>query len=128
MLISVNKMVFIPRVLAIMVASTLLLLGCSKRDKPKGLLGQSEMVRAMTEVYLVEQKVSTVGVSRDSTSQMFRYMSPEIFKKLGTSDSIFRLSFDYYMKNPVLMEEIYTALIDSLNLREQQMISNQVKK
>ena len=128
MLISVNQKVLIPRVLAMMVALTLLLFGCSNGNKPKGLLGQSEMVRVMTEVYLVEQKVSTVGVSRDSTAQMFRYMSPEIFKKLGTNDSIFRMSFDYYMENPVLMEEIYTALIDSLNLREQQMISNQVKK
>ncbi|MGC3944844.1 MAG: DUF4296 domain-containing protein [Chryseolinea sp.] len=128
MLISVNRNVLVTRILAILVASLLILSGCSKKGKPRGLLPKAEMVRVMTELYLVEQKVSTVGVSRDSTSQMFRYMSPEIFNKLGTNDSIFRLSFDYYMENPILMVQIYTALIDSLNLREQQMISNQVKK
>jgi len=86
------------------------------------------MVRAMTELYLAEQKVSTVGASRDSSTQMFRVMSPAIFEQLGTSDSVFRISFDYYMENPIVMEEIYTALIDSLNLREQKMISNELKK
>lgn len=86
------------------------------------------MVRAMTELYLAEQKVATVGVSRDSTAQMFRAMSPAIFDQVGVSDSVFRLSFDYYLENPIVMEEIYTALIDSLNLREQKMISNELKK
>ena len=85
-------------------------------------------MRAMTDLYLVEQKASTVGVSRDSTTQLLRQMTPEIFKQVGTSDSIFRLSFDYYMERPKQMEEIYNALIDSLNLREQKMISNEVKK
>jgi hypothetical protein len=128
MLISVNRDVLIPRVLTILLASLLILSGCTQKGKPKGLLGQADMVRVMTELYLAEQKVATVGVSRDSTAQMFRYMSPEIFSNAGTNDSIFRLSFDYYMENPVQMQEIYTALIDSLNLREQQMISNEVKK
>ena len=86
------------------------------------------MVSAMTELYLVEQKASTVGVSRDSTGVLLREMSPALFKQLGTNDSIFRMSFEYYMEKPILMEEIFTALIDSLNLREQKMISNEVKK
>lgn len=113
---------------AFLLAALLIVSGCTMDEKPDGLLSQTEMVRAMTELYLAEQRVSTVGVSRDSTAQMFRYISPKIFSKLGTTDTIFRVSFEYYMEKPVLMEEIFTALIDSLNLREQQTISNQLKK
>ena len=102
--------------------------GCSKTGKPAGLMDKNDMVKTMTEIYLDEQRVATVGVTRDSTAQIFKQISPGMFKKLGTTDSVFRLSFDYYMEHPVEMEQIYTALIDSLNLREQKMISNEVKK
>jgi hypothetical protein len=128
MLKLVNRKALIPGVLTILLVTLGVFTGCTNKGKPQGLLGKDEMVRAMTELYLTEQKASTVGVSRDSTTQMFRAMSPAIFEQLGTSDSVFRISFDYYMENPILMEEIYAALIDSLNLREQKMISNELKK
>lgn len=118
----------ISRMLAFAMGVLLLAGGCTGKGKPRGLLDKNEMVRAMTELYLVEQKAATVGVSRDSTTLLLRHMTPAVFGQLGTSDSIFRMSFDYYMENPLLMEEIFTALIDSLNLREQQMISNEVKR
>ncbi len=128
MLKSVNRGALNLAALAILWVVLGVFTGCTNNQKPQGLLGKDEMVRTMTELYLTEHKASTVGVSRDSTTQMFRAMSPAIFKQLGTSDSVFRMSFDYYMENPIVMEEIYTALIDSLNLREQKMISNEVKK
>src|SRR4051794_24635040 len=78
--------------------------GCSKMGKPAGVLDKKDMVKTMTEVYLGEQRVATVGVSRDSTAQIFSQMSPRIFEKLGTTDSIFRKSFDYYLEHPVEME------------------------
>ena len=124
----VNRKALIPGVLTILLVTPGLFTGCTNKGKPHGLLGKDEMVRVMTELYLAEQKAATVGVSRDSTTQMFRVMSPAIFEQLATSDSVFRFSFDYYMENPIVMEEIYTALIDSLNLREQKMISNELKK
>ena len=116
------------RVIGIFLAVMLLGTSCAKKAKPAGLMSQEDMVKTMTEVYLVEQKVATVGVTRDSTVQLFNQISPQVFKKMGTTDSLFRLSFDYYLEHPVEMEQIYTALIDSLNLREQKMISNEVKK
>jgi uncharacterized paraquat-inducible protein A len=128
MLKSVNKRALFQLVPVVVVMSLLAVSGCSKNAKPPGLLSQEEMVRTMTDMYLVEQKVSTVGVTRDSTVALMRYMTPIVFKDAATSDSVFRLSFDYYMEHPKIMEEIYNALIDSLNLREQKMISNELKK
>jgi hypothetical protein len=40
---------------------------------------------------------------------------------MNTKDSVFRKSLDYYMARPRTLEHIYTALIDSLNLREQRI-------
>lgn len=111
-------------------ALTLLLgaFGCAKEGKPRGLLTKEQMVTLMADMYLAEQKLSTVGVPRDSVILIMNEMSTLIFEKSGTADSVFRMSFDYYLQHPVEMEEIYTVLIDSLNLREQRMISNEVKK
>lgn len=124
---AIGRRLFSP-VAARLLLFILILAGCSGNDKPRGLLSQGEMVRAMTELYLAEQRVATIGISRDSTARMFKELSPRILGKVGTTDSIFKVSFDYYMAHPVKMEEIYTALVDSLNLREQKMISNEVKQ
>ena len=46
-------------------------------------------------------------------------MENKVFEKAAISDSLFRKSFDYYMERPREMELIYTALVDSLQLKEQ---------
>ena len=86
------------------------------------------MVKVMSEIYLAEQKVNSLGLPRDSLEQIFSVMKDMIFKKAGTSDATFKRSLKYYLDEPKTVEDIYTALIDSLNLREQRMISNEVKK
>ncbi len=79
------------------------------------------MVAALTEIYLSEQKVNRLGIPRDSAEREFERFKQVIFKNIGISDSIFKRSFDYYMDRPAEMEEIYTALVDSLSLREQRL-------
>jgi len=100
----------------------------SKQGKPDDLLPEKEMVKVMSEIYLAEQKVNALGLPRDSLEQIFSFMKDKIFKKAGTTDATFKRSLKYYLDQPKTVEELYTALIDSLNLREQKMISNEVKK
>ena len=46
-------------------------------------------------------------------------MLPKVFAESGVTDSVFKKSFDYYMERPAEMEQIYTALVDTLQLKEQ---------
>ena len=46
-------------------------------------------------------------------------MGAKVFENAATSDSAFKRSFDYYMERPRQMEVIYSALVDTLQLREQ---------
>jgi hypothetical protein len=95
---------------------------CSEGDKEtQPVLTKPEMVAALTEIYISEQKVNRLGIPRDSAEREFERFKQVIFKKIGISDSIFERSFDYYMDRPAEMEEIYTALVDSLSLREQRL-------
>lgn len=88
-----------------------------KAEEP--ILGHHEMVKALTEIYLAEQKVNRLGVPRDSAEREFERFKKVIFERIGTSDSIFKRSFNYYMDRPREMEQIYSTLVDSLSLMEQ---------
>lgn len=73
----------------------------------------------MEELYIAEEKVNQLVLSRDSAKSVFNVMSQKVFESAAVNDSIFKRSFDYYMERPKEMELIYTALVDTLQLREQ---------
>jgi len=95
---------------------------------PEGILPQDQMVSVLSELYILEQKISTLGVTRDSLTQIFGAMKSKVFQKSGVTDSIFMKSLNYYVDHPKSLETIYAVLIDSLNLREQRIISSDIKK
>jgi len=111
--------------LADIIKRTLFLLGTaalifSCGDKrPEDVLTKQEMVEVMEELYVAEEKVNQLSLSRDSAKKVFQAMSERVFRDASTSDSAFKRSFDYYMERPEDMELIYSALVDTLQLREQ---------
>lgn len=105
-----------------------------KERKPDGILTERQMVNVMAELYLAEEKTNRLSVPYDSLKQLLPLFSARVFKKAGVSDTLFRKSFDYYMSDPSRLEDIYTALVDTLNLRSQRMrtqkkeVNEQAKK
>lgn len=95
------------------------LLSCGEDKRPEGILSQKQMVQVLMEVYVAEDKVSRMGVNMDSAQKVIKIFKQKAFERTGVSDTVFKRSFNYYMDRPKEMELIYTALVDSLNLREQ---------
>ncbi len=100
------------------IAALVVLVSC-KEKKPEHILSQQEMVRVMTDIYIAEEKINRLGISRDSSEKVFAAMKEKVFENAALTDSSFKRSFDYYMENPKAMEQIYMTLVDSLQLREQ---------
>ncbi len=96
---------------------------CTKEQKrkPDYILSHQQMVQALAEVYLAEQKVNRLSLNADSAALVFGSMEKKVFANLKVPDSVFRASVDYYMDHPKEMEVIYATLIDSLQLREQRV-------
>lgn len=92
---------------------------CGKSERPEGILTEKQMVNVMTELYVAEEKASRLSIPYDSTRKLFPMFSAKAFEKAGVSDSVFRKSLDYYMREPEKLENIYTILVDSLNLKAQ---------
>ncbi len=101
--------------------AVLLLAGCARERKPDVILSEPEMARVLTEIYMNEEKIVKLNLRRDSAEKIFAMAEPILFQKIGVSDSVFRISFQYYIEHPQKLELIYTAVVDSLNLWEQKL-------
>jgi hypothetical protein len=102
------------------VVAVLVLLSCAARQEvPPGVLNRDEMVKMLTEILITEDKVSKLGIASDSAYEVSDLFRARIFEKADMTDSLFRRSMNYYIEHPKEMQQIYTTLVDSLNLREQ---------
>lgn len=107
----------------------LLLLGCSKEGKvPDGVLTKDKMVPLLIDIYIGESRVNHLRLSRDSSMAIFDVYEEELFKQHEVTDSVYRRSMTYYYDHPKKLEEIYGIVLDSLNLREQQLKEKREKK
>ncbi|HYG18442.1 MAG TPA: DUF4296 domain-containing protein [Ohtaekwangia sp.] len=99
----------------------LLAVSCGERETgpPPDLLSREKMVAVMVEMYVVEEKTTRLELPSDSSKKVFDLLKARLYTKTGVADSTFKKSFDYYMNRPQDMELIYTALVDTLNLKEQ---------
>ena len=100
-----------------------LLVSCNRSARPEGVLSHADMVRTLTEIYVVEEKVNRLGLARDSGEKVFDSLRVRVFRNLSYPDSVFKRSLDYYTGRPQEMQEIYAALVDSLQLREQRVLN-----
>ncbi|MFM8911560.1 MAG: DUF4296 domain-containing protein [Flammeovirgaceae bacterium] len=99
-----------------------LLAACGGREtKPAMMLTKEKLTALIIEMYLAEAKMDATSLPRDSTIRFFIPQEKQILKKLGVSDSTLKITYDYYLQHPKEFEEVYDAVIDSLNLREQQI-------
>ncbi|HEY3405195.1 MAG TPA: DUF4296 domain-containing protein [Ohtaekwangia sp.] len=109
------------RVISAVLGIWLLSVSCGSNQKaPEGILDHEQMVHALTQVYLTEEKVRRLNLNTtDSSKQVFNRLQEKVFMKEGIQDSILKKSIDYYMDHPLELQAIYTTLVDSLNLMEQ---------
>ncbi len=92
---------------------------CDSERNTQTVLPKEDMVRVLTEIYLAEEKVQRIGLKTDSSAKLFARVNKKIEQETGIPDSVFQESLRYYMERPKEMQEIYTILVDSLNLMEQ---------
>ena len=121
LLCAVNGMICNMKMRVIVMLLAVAMISCSKKNGTgrDGVLTQAEMVKVLREVYLAEEKVNRLSLSRDSSEEVFDIMKLKVFEKTGVPDSVFKKSVNYYIEHPVELEQIYTVLVDSLNLQEQ---------
>ncbi|MGK7388917.1 MAG: DUF4296 domain-containing protein [Candidatus Cyclobacteriaceae bacterium M2_1C_046] len=90
-------------------------------NTPEKVLSKDEMTNILLDVYITEAKVAnyTPRLPRDSAKIVFEVLKQDILEEYDVSDSVFRQNVQYYFRQPEVMDEIYSRVLDSLNLKVQ---------
>ena len=110
---------------------TIIYLSCINQDgeeKPEWLLEKDKMIGFLIDLHLTEAKLTKLGVKRDSTQKLFKAYERELFEKHQINDSLYYQSYNYYLEDMKEMKDIYVAVVDSLNVREQLLKQNSTNK
>ena len=108
-----RKLVFLGCCLA-----AVLVLSCEEK-RPDGILSKDQMVSALTDFYLKEAKVNTLGLLTDSAATLMEHYKDEYARGKKFADTTLDASYQYYLNRPLEISAIYDRVIDSLVLREQ---------
>jgi hypothetical protein len=96
----------------------LVLYSCDRQRLPKGILEEDKMVELLIDIHLAEGLVSTFPIHYDSSRVLYPLFEKEVFRKHQVPDSVFRRSFEYYMRDTRVMDRLYARTIDSLHVIE----------
>lgn len=92
---------------------------CNNANKPpEGILSKEKMVGILLDMHIAEAQVNTLSINRDSSRLIFHHYEQEIYEEHNVADSIYLASYNYYLGQVKDMDEIYSAVVDSLSLRE----------
>ncbi|MCY7351508.1 MAG: DUF4296 domain-containing protein [Cytophagaceae bacterium] len=106
----------------IILALTLALTACGADDRPDDLIPTGTMAQILHDVHLGEQRVSQLGLhSQDSSLVVYHQLEKRIYKKYNVDTATYRRSYLYYASQPKLYQEIYKAVIDSLQAEERRV-------
>jgi hypothetical protein len=98
-----------------------ILFSCGRNNgqAPEGILPKDTMVRILIDIHIAEARLKQRGsATPDSLMAAFQKAKEEILKRNHTNLEVFKKSYDYYMINLNGMDEIYSAIVDSLSFRE----------
>ena len=106
----------------------LFLIGCQEKNQPPDYLwDEVRMVEVMTEVQMAEALVR-LGYHRSEDSMHVNdSVFNAAFRKVGVNKVDFDSNFNYYQRQPELMEKVFEQVIANLSERSAEVKAEQVK-
>lgn len=97
-------------ILTIIVALTTAV-GCKHKELPAGVMDTATMTAFLTEMHLIEAYDHTiVSQNRDSLGHELRAIVDSTYVRYRITPSDYDSSMAYYLRNPKLLEAIYTEV------------------
>ncbi len=90
--------------------------GGEELEPPDNLVSKEQMISFLIDLHLAEAKINTLAVPYDSSKLLYKHYEKYLFEKHEIEDSAYYESFKYYLHNLQTMDEIYGAVVDSLNV------------
>jgi hypothetical protein len=95
------------------------LFACGKKEEeqPSEIIPKDEMINLLVDMYALEAKFSHNQIIDHRTYKTGVKGFEDLFKKYKTTKEIVEKSIDYYVRQPLVMKEIQSQVLDSLNSR-----------
>ncbi|RTQ47733.1 DUF4296 domain-containing protein [Hymenobacter gummosus] len=102
-------------------ATTLLLTQCKQSDEavpPTGLVPRETMVSLLIDLHLTEAQIEATRMRPDSAQVLYRQQAKQLYRRYNTTNENFEASMRYYAVHGKDLEQMYAAVVDSLNVRQ----------
>ncbi len=101
----------------------LLLTACNaKTTIPEDVLPENKMILILSEIHMAETEIQNINFkSVDSSYALQRAWEIKIMKKFKTDTATYNRSYKFYLTHVEYMQDIYTAVADTLQKRNEQM-------
>lgn len=96
----------------------LVAVSCLSEGPPKSLMDDEEMINYLIDLHIAESGVQNLRLSADSSKIVFAAKEKLLLKEHHITDSVFIDSYNYYLEHPLELEKIYSAVVDSISLRQ----------
>ncbi len=96
----------------------LVAISCSFDRQPKSIMNEQEMINYLIDLHIAEAAVQNLRLKADSAMIVFAAKEKHLLKEHNVTDSIFIYSYNYYLNHPLMLEDIYAAVVDSISLRQ----------
>ena len=110
---------------------SLLLLGsCQQTEEltpPQPLMSRPQLVSVLADLHLLEARVEAARLSPDSARALYLQQQKSLLWRREVSDSLFHQSYRYYAAHGKDLDEIYTAVLDTLALRQVRIAATPAK-
>lgn len=91
----------------------------SPEPPPADVLPPERMAAVLTDIHVAEAQANRSGLaSPDSVRAYYEGLEKQVFTKYRVDTATYGRSYRWYQANPAELEKVYTAVIDSLTLRE----------
>lgn len=91
----------------------------SENETPPGIIPKNKMISFLIDLHIAEARINDLSLRRDSAEAFFKEVEDSLYAKNGIShDSIYQKSYEYYLRDVNGLDAIYSAVVDSLSLRE----------
>lgn len=88
---------------------------------PKGVIPPSAMVVVLTDLHIADARLGEIRLRSDSLQNLSKRYKSDILDRHGYTSEDFERSMVFYLDHPVIFDDVYEAVIDTLNLRQQKL-------
>ena len=103
--------------IALFFSVSLLLFSCNGDNTPKGIIKHKEMTSLLTEVHLVDGRMSGIFQAADSLTKYGSVRYDALFKRYHTDSVTFNKSLKYYASQPAEMAKMYDDILANLKFK-----------